>query len=316
MLIGMLTDSVPALRFDDVLALSAELGLEAIELASGNWSPAPHLDLALLLDDAGARRAFARRVESKGLRISALNCSGNPLQGGEIGMTHERVTRDTIRLAAALGIDRVVLMSGCPPARGDSVPNWITVAWPPELADVLSWQWDEVVIPYWRELAHFANQQGVRKLCLELHGHQCVHNVSTFRKLRNAIGETIGVNFDPSHLFWMGADPLVAIRELGEAIYHVHAKDTRVEQRAAVDGLLETTPNELFRKRAWNYATVGYGHSAEWWARFIAELAAAGYNDVLSIEHEDSMLDAVEGVRKTVALLNGIVIGRPQRAVL
>jgi sugar phosphate isomerase/epimerase len=315
MLIGMLTDSIPALPLDDVLALSAELGLEAIELASGNWSPAPHLDVGLLLDNADARRALARQVEAKGLRISALNCSGNPLQGGDIGTAHDRVTRDTIRLAAELGVERVVLMSGCPPAQGDRVPNWITVAWPPELADVLAWQWNEVVIPYWRKLVHFANEQGVRKLCLELHGHQCVYNVSTFQKLRNAVGETVGVNFDPSHLFWMGADPLAAIRELGEAIYHVHAKDTRVEQRARLDGLLETTPNELFRARTWNYATVGYGHSAEWWARFTAELAAVGYNDVLSIEHEDSMLDPVEGVRKTVALLNSVAIGRPHRAL-
>jgi sugar phosphate isomerase/epimerase len=314
MRIGLMTDSVPTLSLADTLELAVATGIEALEFATGNWSSSPHVDLPRLVEDEAARRAFSRLIEASGLSISALNCSGNPLQGGDTGRKHDQVTRDTIELAGALGIERVVLMSGCPPARGDHVPNWITVAWPPEVCEVLAWQWDEVLIPYWRELVRFANDHGVRKLCIELHGHQNVYNVRTFRKLRDAAGETIGVNFDPSHLIWMGADPLAAIRALGEAIYHVHAKDTRIETTLArVDGLLETGANELPQDRTWNFATLGYGHGEAWWAKFVAALAAVGYDDVLSIEHEDMMLRAVEGVRKSVSLLERVVIKRNAR---
>ena len=72
-----------------------------------------------------------------------------------------------------------------------------------------------MLIPYWRELVAYAQGVGVRKLCLELHGHQNVYSVGTFFRLRGAVGETVGVNFDPSHLLWMGADPLSAIKALG-----------------------------------------------------------------------------------------------------
>ena len=129
-----------------------------------------------------------------------------------------------------IGVENVILMSGCPGAKGDKHPNWITVAWPPETTEILEWQWNEVLIPYWRDLVAFADGKGMRRLCLELHGGQNVYNVETLFRLREAAGETVGVNFDPSHLMWMGADPLAAIEALGPAIFHVHAKDTRIDR--------------------------------------------------------------------------------------
>ena len=72
-------------------------------------------------------------------------------------------------------------------------------------------------VAYWTKLAAAAKDSGVTKLCVELHGHQLVYNVPTLLKLRKAIGEIVGANFDPSHLFWTGADPLAAIDALGDA---------------------------------------------------------------------------------------------------
>lgn len=309
-----MTDSVADLSFEAVLDLSVRLGIETLEFGTGNWSPATHLDLGRLTEDADARAKFLRAIGERGLSISALNCSGNPLAGGDLGQRDDSVTRDTIRLAGMLGVERVVLMSGCPPAPGDSTPNWITVAWPPELTAILAWQWDSVLIPYWLDLADFARRHGVPKLCLELHGHQAVYSVATFARLRDAVGDTVGVNFDPSHLFWMGADPIAAIRALGGAIYHVHAKDTRIEAwHAALNGLLETAPNERFADRSWNFATLGYGHDQGWWSAFAAALAAIGYDDVVSIEHEDSAMQPLEGVRKAVRLLDMTLIGHGER---
>jgi sugar phosphate isomerase/epimerase len=313
MKIGMITDSLPGTDFDDLLATAARLRLDMLEFGCGNWSPAPHLDLERMLESAAARKNFQASLAAHGFAISALNCSGNPLHPGEPGRRHDAVTRKTIKLAGMMGVERVVMMSGCPGAKGDASANWITTEWPPEVRDILRWQWEEVLIPYWRDLVAYANDHGVRKLCLELHGYQNVYNVRTLLRLRDAVGPTVGANLDPSHLMWMGADPIAAARALGDAIYHVHAKDTRVDPViSGVNGLIETTPGDRFRDRAWNYITLGYGHGEQWWREFVAVLAAVGYDDVFSIEHEDPMLPALEGVEKSVAFLRNVLINQPR----
>ncbi|TIQ31819.1 MAG: sugar phosphate isomerase/epimerase [Mesorhizobium sp.] len=309
MKIGMITDSLGNLSFDEMLDASAELGLETLEFACGNWSSSPHIDLAAMLDSAATRAEFVAKVRDHGLTIAALNCSGNPLHPGPQGKKHRQVTEDTIRLASLMGIDRVVMMSGLPGGPGDANPNWIITDWPPECADIQRYQWDECIIPYWRDLVSFANNLGIGKLCLELHGHQAVYNVQTLFRLRDAVGETIGANYDPSHPLWMGADPIAAVRKLGSAIYYVHAKDTRIEPiPAAVDGVLDARPPNHYADRAWNYITLGYGHGETWWRQFCVALKQVGYDDVLSIEHEDMMLSPMEGMRKSVALLRNVAI--------
>jgi sugar phosphate isomerase/epimerase len=173
---------------------------------------------------------------------------------------------------------------------------------------ILAYQWDEVLIPFWRELVAYANGLGIRKLCLELHGHQNVYSVETFRRLRDAVGETVGVNFDPSHLMWMGADPLAAIAALDGAIYHVHAKDTRIDPKiAGLNGRIEFKPGERAAERAWNYVTLGDGNGEAWWRQFCAALREVGYDDVLSIEHEDVSMTPLEGVRRSVELLRRVI---------
>ncbi len=308
MKIGMITDSLGELSFDALLDTAAELGIEQLEFAGGNWSRAPHLVLDALLDSAAARREFAARLADHGITISALNCSGNPLHPGEHGQRQAEVTRKTISLAGLMGVGRVVMMSGCPGGPGDANANWVTTCWPPEMETILAYQWDEVLIPYWRDLVAYAKAHGVGKLCLELHGHQNVYSVDTFCRLRDTVGDTVGVNFDPSHLMWLGADPLAPISALGYSIYHVHAKDTRIEERAAGrNGRIETRPADQWTDRAWNYVTLGHGSDEAWWRRFCAALAAIGYDDVLSIEHEDMELPPIEGVAQSVALLRRVM---------
>jgi len=302
--IGMITDSLAAMSLDDLLDNAAGLGIAQLEFAGGNWSKAPHLALDPLLGSAGLRRDFIAKLRGRGLSISALNCSGNPVHPGAIGERHRDITQKTIALAGLLDVERVVMMSGCPGGPGDANANWVTTSWPPETQAILRYQWDEVLIPYWRELVLYARGCGVAKLCLELHGHQNVYSVGTFFRLRDAVGETVGVNFDPSHLMWMGADPLAAIAALGPAIYHVHAKDTRLEPHAlARDGRIEIRPAGDVDDRAWNYVTLGRGHDESWWRSFCRALRAAGYDDVLSIEHEDQALPPLDGVRHSVELL-------------
>jgi sugar phosphate isomerase/epimerase len=308
MRIGMVTDSLGHLSFDDLLRTAAQLGIEMLEFPCGNWSSAPHVKLDTMLDSAPARDEFMAKLRHHGISLSALNCSGNQLHPGESGKQHQAVISNTIRLAGMLGVERVVLMSGCPGGPGDANANWVTTAWPPEAARVLAWQWDEVLIPYWRNLVIEAKAAGVARLCLELHGQQNVYNVATLLRLRDAVGPVVGANFDPSHLFWMGADPLVAIRALGPAIYHVHAKDTRADPgNAATNSLIDTTPTDRLLDRAWSYVTLGYGHDLLWWREFCSLLRLVGYDDVLSIEHEDLLLPPLDGVRKSVELLRAAI---------
>jgi sugar phosphate isomerase/epimerase len=311
MQIGMITDSLPDTDFGGMLAIAARLGMERLEFGCGNWSSAPHLNLDAMLESDSARRELRARLADHGIGISALNCSGNPLHPGETGRRHDAVTRKAIRLAGLLGVDRVVMMSGCPGAPGDAHANWITTEWPPEVRDILRWQWDEVLLPYWRDLVAYAKGQGIHRLCLELHGHQNVYNVATLQRLRDAVGDTVGANLDPSHLMWMGADPLAAARALDGAVYYVHAKDTRIDPAiAGINGVIDTTPGSEYRTRAWNYITLGYGHDEAWWRGFVDALAEVGYDGVLSIEHEDPAMSAVEGVEKSVALLRRVIDSR------
>jgi len=171
-----------------------------------------------------------------------------------------------------------------------------------------------VLIPYWRDLAAYARDQGVERICLELHGYQNVYSVATLQRLRDAVGEAVGANLDPSHLMWMGADPLAAARALGDAVYYVHAKDTLINTEiAGVNGVIDTTPGSAFETRAWNYITLGRGHDEAWWRSFVATLADVGYDGVLSIEHEDPAMSAVEGVEESVNLLRRVIGDRSQR---
>ena len=308
MKIGLVTDGLPDLTLRDLLRTAAEMGIATLEFGCGNWSSAPHLKLDALLGSASARNDFLAQLDVHGLSISALNCSGNPLHPGAHGSAHREVTSKTIQLAGLLGIPRVVMMSGCPGGPGDANANWVTTAWPPEAARVLDWQWSEQVIPYWRGLVQEAQAAGVARLCLELHGQQNVFNVATLFRLRDAVGPVIGANFDPSHLFWMAADPIAAVAALGKAIYHVHAKDTRINASvAAVNGQIDVTPMAQLDARAWSYVTLGDGHDAGWWRRFCTALGDTGYDDVLSIEHEDVALPPLEGVRRSVALLREVM---------
>ncbi len=192
----------------------------------------------------------------------------------------------------------------------DLTPNWVTCPWSPDSA-TLEYQWNDVVLPYWYQTARFAADRGVR-LAIEMHLGFCVYNSGSLLRLRDAIGLTIGANFDPSHLFWQGVDLTVAIRTLGAAIYHFHAKDTKVDPiNAGLNGVLDMTPYQAYAQRSWIFRTVGYGHGAEVWSDMVSNLRLVGYDGALPIEHEDGLLSGREGFEKAVALLRGLVIKEP-----
>ena len=311
MKIGFVSDSLGGLSFDELLEQAVRLGVDGVEVNTCGWSTGPHFDMAAMKSDVGTRRAFAKEFEARGLQIVALNANGNPTHPTE--PQQGEGLRDTIRIAGEMGLKTVCTMSGLPAGRpGDEMPNWVVSSWPPETRAILDFQWNEVLIPFWTEIAALAKDCGVERIALELHGNQCVYNVPTLLRLRDAIGPVIGANLDPSHLFWMGADPLMAADALTGAIYHVHAKDTMLNTPVqATTGLLENGGLTDIPARAWSYITLGFGHDETWWRQFCYRLRVGGYDGWLSIEHEDMILNSLEGLERSVDLLRRVAPVKP-----
>jgi sugar phosphate isomerase/epimerase len=309
MRVGVFTPLLSQLSLEDVLKKLSAKGISTVELGTGNYPGNAHCKLTML-DDGAELAAFQKTLSNYGFSISALSCHGNALHPDKERAKHDaEISRKTVLLAEKLGVPVVVDFSGCP---GDSPaakqPNWVTCPWPPDYLEVLKWQWDEVVAPYWTKHGAFAAEHGV-KIAIEMHPGFVVYSPETMLKLRSIAGPNVGCNFDPSHLFWQNIDPIAAVRLLKDAIFHVHAKDTQLyHTNLPRTGVLDTKPYTQERDRGWIFRTCGYGHGAEWWGEFISTLRMFGYDHVLSIEHEDSLLSPEEGLTKAANFLNSIVI--------
>ena len=311
MKLGFVSDSLGAMSFHDMLDHAARMGVSGVEVNTCGWSTAPHFDLKGMLGNAKAQAAFKAAFADRGLEVISLNANGNPLHPTDPAQGEG--LKDTIRVAGELGIKTVCTMSGLPAgSASDRMPNWVVSSWPPETQAILRYQWDERLIPFWTEIGALARENGVEKIALELHGNQCVYNVPSLLKLREAVGPVVGANLDPSHLFWMGADPLIAAERLGSAVYHVHAKDTFLNAPVqATTSLLENGSLMDIPARSWSYITLGFGHGEEWWRQFCYRLKMGGYDGWLSIEHEDVLLNSLEGLEKSVTLLKGVMPAAP-----
>jgi sugar phosphate isomerase/epimerase len=309
MRVGVFTALLAQLPLDKVLEKLKSLNISTVELGAGNYPGDPHCKLSML-DKGNELKEFKKKLDDNGFTISALSCHGNPLHpNADVAKGYQETARRTVRLAEKLGVPVVIDFSGCP---GDSdsakFPNWVTCPWPPDFLDLLAWQWDKKVIPYWTKHGKFAADHGV-KIAIEMHPGFVVYSPETMQRLRSIAGPSVGCNYDPSHMFWQGIDPIKAIRELGDAIFHVHAKDTQIyESNLPKTGVLDTKKYTDERNRAWIFRTVGYGHAYMWWTEFISTLRMFGYDYVLSIEHEDSLMSPEEGLTKAANFLNQIVI--------
>lgn len=307
MRIGLFTDSLDDLTFEQALDWVVSHGGEAVEIGTGNFSAAPHCELSALIQSQETRRRFLKAISQRGLVLSALNCNGNLLDPHQArGQLAKKVFHDTLEAANLLEIDTVVTMSGCPgDLAGGDYPNWVTCAWQPQYAELVERQWEEVLTPFWISASERASELGVR-VAIEMHPGQAVYNTRTLKRLSSIAGpKVVGANLDPSHLFFQGMDPLVVVRALGEgAVFHVHAKDTRINpQELALNGSLDTRPMTQPGVRSWEYVTLGFGHGELFWRNFLSTLRVMGYDGVLSIEHEDLLMSPREGIEKSIAFL-------------
>lgn len=309
MKIGVFTVLFGQKTFEEALDYIASKGVQAVEVGTGSYPGNAHCNLDEMLESQSARAAFKSAIESRGLILDSFSCHGNPLHPDkDFAKADDETFQKTVRLAALMGVERVNTFSGCP---GDSdnakYPNWVTCAWPPDYLSILEWQWNEKVIPYWSKQNAFLEEHNV-KACLEMHPGFVVYNPDTMLKLHHAAGKNVGANFDPSHFWWQGIDPVAAIRALAPCLYHFHAKDVKVDPyNTAVNGTLDTKPYSDELHRSWIFRTVGYGHDYGTWKDIISNLRMVGYDWVVSIEHEDGLMSVNEGFERAVEFLKEVV---------
>lgn len=308
------TPALKCLPFDEVLSFLNRIGIGQIELACGGFSGKEHCDPSLLLDNPDLLSRFRDLLRAHQIEIAALSCHGNPVHPNQdIAKRGQEDFENAVLLAEKLGVQRIVTFSGCPGDHpGAEHPNWVVCAWPPEYSSILQFQWQERLVPYWKKAAAFAQDHGISQIALELHPGFSVYNPETCLRLRAEAGTIIGANVDPSHLFWQGIDPSYAIRALGTAVHFFHAKDTYLDQsNIRINGVLDAKPYTEIPNRAWTFRTAGLAHGSTTWNQIFYALRLAGYNGPVSIEQEDPLLNAQEGIKKSVSFLSSILLENP-----
>ena len=300
---------------EEALDACVALGLDAVEIGGGGLIPKNFLNPGALLENDSKRKKIVNEVEKRGLFISAISVHANmahPQKG--FAEQHVKDFREAVELAGKIGVERIITFAGCPGSSdSDKHPNWITCPWPDYFTEALRWQWGKKLIPLWQELVSYSKKHGIKMIALEMHPGDAVFTPEKLLQLRDAVGEEIGCNFDPSHLFWQGIDPTAAVRALKDCIFHVHAKDTRMEHlNVQTNGVLDTKQYSDEANRSWVFRTVGYGHGLGFWKDFVSALRVIGYDYVLSIEHEDTLMDTDEGVEKAIHFLRELIISKPR----
>lgn len=311
MKLGVLTVLFGNKPLEKVLPYLKSQGVETVELGCGGYPGTAHVDARDFLEHPHKIDNLKTLIKENCMEISALSCHGNPVHPQrEIAYSFHSDFECALLLAEQLSVDTVITFSGCPGDHpGARYPNWVTCPWPDDYLEILRYQWEEVLIPYWKSVQKFANSHGVQKIALEMHPGFCVYNPETLLKLRHRVGNTIGANFDPSHLFWQGINPVAAIRALKDCLFHFHAKDCWVDAaNTGLNGILDTKHYGEELHRSWIFRTVGYGHGHPVWKDIFSALRMVEYNGAISIEHEDSLMSVEEGLKKAIAFLRNVMI--------
>ena len=196
MKLSVLTNLFAGLSFDEALAKFEALGIDAVEIGCGGYPGKAHCNPKELLASDKALAEWCDTLKRHNLEVCALSVHGNPVHPDKaVAKQYHDDFVDAVLLAEKLGIDTVITFSGCPGGcPEDKTPNWATCAWPDDFLAVLDYQWNDVLIPYWKETAAFAKSHGVTKIAFEMHPGFCVYNPETLLKLRAAVGDVIGAN--------------------------------------------------------------------------------------------------------------------------
>ena len=308
MVIGSTTGSLRHLSIGDALAFCHSLGVRTVEFGAGGYIDTTHLQPERLVKSGNAVRELKELLEANDLTISALSCPGNPIHPDkELAAKHHRDFLNACHLAQALGVDTIVTFSGCPgDCASSKTPNFVTTSWPPDMAAMREWQWERVLVPYWKEAAAIAASYGIRRLAMEMMPGFCVYNPQTLWRLRDEIGRSIGATVDPAHLIRQGIDPAAAIRELKDAVYQVHMKDLVLDADVcAVQGIFE--PVSADDPQPFAVRAIGAGHDAAYWMNVVRALRDIGYDRSLTIEHDDTAVSPENGIHMAAKCVKALL---------
>jgi sugar phosphate isomerase/epimerase len=318
----------------EALVTIRSLGLVGAEINAGGFLPNPHLPVEGLLGGRVEPGEYLQVFDEAGVELTGLNVNGNPLHADpEVGPEDAEDLRRAIRIAALLGVPRVVTMSGLPAAHpGGRWPAWHVNPWDSGYLDSLDYQWGDVAVPFWREIDAMARDHDV-KVCIEMHPQNLVFNPPTLQRLVDKTHAThVGAEMDPSHLFWQGIDPIAAIDYLGDLVFHAAAKDTRINPACAIYGVLDDrftripssehptglggrhTVTRWPQDSSWDFVAVGRGHDVEFWSRFLGALRRVDTDMAVNIEHEDTELGQLEGLEVAATTLHAAIASAAQPA--
>lgn len=304
------------LPLPEVLDIFKAKGILFAEIGSGGFIGKNHCDPQKLIQNRDAREKFRDLFTSRGMAISSLSCHGNPVHPQQhLALSYRQDIQDSIDLAALLGVETIVTFSGCPGDCENSLyPNWPVSPFPEDFQTVLEWQWEEKLIPFWKEMGKYAEDKGV-KVAMEMHGGYSVHSPATAIRMREQTGcKALGANLDPSHMWWQGIDPAQAARYLSskDCLFYMHAKDAAIDPNyVSYYGVTDMQSFGTAFGRAWQFRTVGFGHDLKVWADLFSTMRSVGYDDFVSIEHEDSYMSVEEGLDKAVANLRQVLLVQP-----
>ncbi len=278
MQLGLCSAILPDLSLEAVVEFAAEAGFECVELmcwppgkAERRYAGVTHVDVTEL--DQGEADRIKAVLHEAGVSISGLGYYPNPLAADEeeAAFYIEHIRR-VIAAAPMLGVTVVNTFIGRDPRKS------VDENWP-------------VFQDRWPPLAEFAGQHGVRigiENCPMLFtedewpgGKNLAHSPAIWRRMFEDIpSEHFGLNYDPSHLIWQGIDPVAPLREFADRIFHVHAKDARVDVHRLDDVGVLAHPLQFHTPKLPGLGDVD-------WGRFFSVLTDVGYDGPVCVEVED-----------------------------
>jgi len=290
MKLGFVSAILPDLSLEEVVKFAAVERFDCVELmcwpvgkAERRYAGVTHLDVT------GFGPSQARRVReltaSQGVAISGLGYYPNPLapdpKEAEVCVDH---LKKVICAAEALEVNLV--------------NSFIGRDWTRSVAD----NWPRF-LEVWKPLLKFAKDHGVR-IAIENcpmsftkrewpGGKNLAHSPAIWRRMFEDVpARNFGLNYDPSHLVWQQMDHVKPIAEFAARIFHVHAKDARIDRQRLDDVGILATPLEFHTPKLPGLGDVN-------WGRFFAALGDAGYDGPVCIEVEDRACEKTLETRKT-----------------
>ena len=318
MKIGIFTALYQEKSLEEVARYVSPLGYQMVELPA--WKGNNHLDIDKVIK---GDHSVLNILKKYNLEISALNCAlpGQLVLGPLDESTDDWAPSSDAKEKIKYGIDMVKKTAQAAselkvPVVCGFVGSHVWDKWyifPPKNEELYEKGWD-VFANRWGNIMDTFKGYGV-KFALEVHPTEIAYNIETAQRAIQALDgrSDFGFNFDPSHLIWQLIDPVVFIKTFKERIFHVHAKDSEIQEDEVRRSGVIPTGAWMRPDRGFRFRVPGWGDVK--WKKVISALLSVGYDYVLSFEHEDPVMSREDGCEKAIEFLKPLIIKAPLREV-